>query len=626
MTRTFMPSALTLAMLAVTNAHAADVQASATAQLPEIVVTASKTAEDINLVPARIAVIDNKTIQQSPVQSLGQLLQQDAALNVVQSGGIGQQTSLFTRGTNSNHTLVLEDGARLNTGSQSSASIPFIDLSDVSRIEVLKGPASVQYGTDAIGGVVQLINEVPKKQHAFATIEAGEQSTYKAVAGADLVQDDAYFQVRGQRLESDGSPVTNTPNAPKAGYNQEGYSAKWGIDNKLYAFSTEFKENKGNNQYDLSGSPTSQDFFNRLIQVKGRYNINDQLVANARYSYFEDQLTQKDPTYLYDYSNWPKVTLLGQETDYTNTFSHEGDLNLQWHFTPAQNILVGATGRWTEVESLNNGTQYDKSLNTVGYYLQHQYQANGLSTQAGVRVEDNQQFGTHTVGQFGARYQLLPATSLYANVGSAFKAPSGNDLYGFGGNPQLKPEDSLSYEVGVDQQLLSNLKASLSVYQTKVRNLISFNNQTFTAENIDKAKMTGGEFGLKYTLDNWFTSAEFAYVNAKNETTQQQLLRRPHQTATLTAGWDNHTYGVSASLVAKGHAKDFADYPSKTLTTTPGHVTGNINLYWQASPYMKLFANVQNIGDTKYKTAYDGNGVYYIGAPRLATAGVTFSY
>jgi vitamin B12 transporter len=293
---------------------------------------------------------------------------------------------------------------------------------------------------------------------------------------------------------------------------------------------------------------------------------------------------------------------------------------MQWHFTPEQNVLVGATGRWAEVESLSYGNKYDKSLNTAGYYLQHQYQANGLSTQAGVRVEDNQQFGTHTVGQFGVRYQLLPATSVYANVGSAFKAPTGNDLYGMGGNTQLKSEDSLSYEVGVDQQLLSNLNASLSVYQTKVKNLISFNNQTFTAENIDKAKLTGGEFGLKYTLDNWFANAEYAYVDAQNETTHTQLLRRPHQKGTLTLGWDNSKFGANASLIAQTKAQDWD--PAHHV---PGNVSANLHAYWQLNQYVKLFTNVQNLGNAKYKTAYD-YGNYYIASPRLATAGVTFSY
>lgn len=617
MNRILVPTALTLAMLTIT-AHAADVSASANVnqQLPVIVVTASKTPENINDIPARISVIDNKAIQQSTVQSLGQLLQQDAALNVVQSGGMGQQTSIFTRSTESRHTLVMEDGVRLNTGSQSLANIPFLDLSNISRVEVLKGPASVQYGSDAIGGVVQLISETPKKQHLFTTVEAGEQHTYKTVAGADLVQDDAYFQVRGQRLESNGSPATNASGAPDASYDQKGYSVKGGIDNALYAASAEYKENKGANQYDNYGTPAAQDFYNRLIQVKGRYNLTPLLQINARWSKFEDELNQKNENYL------------GQ-LDFTNTDAQEADLNLQWQTTPAQNILFGATRRWTDVNSLSYGNRYDKTLNTIGYYLQHQYNQNGLSTQAGIRVEDDQQFGTHTVGQLAARYQLLPTTSIYANVGSAFKAPRADDLYGYGGNTALKPEQSLSYEIGIDQNINNNLKAYISAYQTKIKNMFNSvclttsdcNNYIFHMVNIDKATLTGGEAGLKWQFHQWFTNAEYAYVSPINDETKEDLSRRPRQTVTLSAGWDNQIYGVSASLVAKSKS-DNSIYDDVKI---PGSVSGNLHIYWQATPYAKLFANVENIGDTTIKTAY-GSGGYYIAAPRLATAGVTFSY
>ena len=198
MSRIFVPSALTAAILSASilpaTAAITVLDANSSATLPVVVVTASKTPEAIEQVPARISVIDEQIIQQSPVADLPHLLQREAALNIVQTGGYGQQTSIFTRGTESDHTLVLKDGVRTNTGSISASNINLFDLSDVSRIEVLKGPASVQYGSDAIGGVIQLISEAPKKQKLFSTIEGGELDTYKAIVGADLVQDDAYVQ------------------------------------------------------------------------------------------------------------------------------------------------------------------------------------------------------------------------------------------------------------------------------------------------------------------------------------------------------------------------------------------------------------------------------------------------
>lgn len=619
MSRIIMPTALAVSVFAVSHAYAATSTASQPEQtLPVIVLTASKTPEALDKVPARISVIDQQTIEQSPVTDLPHLLQSEAALNVVQLGGYGQQTSIFTRGTNSSHTLVLDNGVRLNTGSQSAANTQFIDTSLISRIEVLKGPASVQYGSDPIGGVIQLISLAPKQQRLFTTIEAGEQNTYKNIVGADLVHDDLYVQVRGQRQETDGSPIVDKPASKDAAYDQKGYLVKAGIDNSEYAASAELKENKGNNQYLNFGALTSQDFFNRVINLKGRYHLSEQLKINLRWSKFEDQITQKKPNYL-------------NQIDFANTDSQETDANLQWYITPTQNILFGATTRQTDVDSLSYGTKYDKALDSTGYYLQHQYQSDIISVQSGVRFEDNKQFGSHTVGQFGIRYFVAPKTSIYTNIGSAFKAPTGDDLYGYGGNPKLNPETSVSYEIGLDHQVNQYLSTYFSSYRTRVKDLINTicidkcetadpYDDVYQNNNVSKAALTGAEAGFKFKYDSWYVNTEFAYIQPKNVDTKEDLLRRPRQTVTLGAGWNNGTFGLNGALVAKSHAKDSG------LTNTPGHLTGNINVFWQVNPYVRVFTNVENIGDTTYKTAYAGSGVYYISAPRLATAGITLSY
>jgi vitamin B12 transporter len=610
MSHILMPSALALAIFAVSNAQAADsTQANNSQQLPLIVVTASKTPEAIEKVPARISVIDEKTIQQSPAADLPSLLQQEAALNVVKLGGYGQQASIFIRGTNSNHTLVLHDGMRTNTATLSAANINLFDVTGVSQIEVLKGPASVQYGSDAIGGVVQLISEPPKKQRLFTTLEGGEQNTYKAIVGADLVQDDAYFQIRGQRLETDGSPVSDTPNAKDASYDQKGYSLKGGIENEQYAVSAQFQENKGNSEYNplLTGN---QDYLNRLLNLKGSYALNTALKINARYSEFTDELDQTT------------------STDFAHTKSKEADINIKWDFIKNQNILFGVTRRNTEADyqtiSSWGNTIYDKTIKTTGYYLQHQYQQDALSTQAGIRVEDNKTYGSHTVGQLAARLQVAPLTSVYANIGTAFHAPDASQLYGgSSSNPDLTPEESVSYELGLDQTIGYGLSAYTSIYQTKVKDLIGYNS-SFKLENIQKAQLTGGELGLKWKHNAWFTNLEYAYVQPKNETTNKELTRRPRQTATLSTGWDNGVFGASVSLVSKSQAKDYS-----ANDPTPGFVTANVNGFYQVTPYARLFANIQNIGDNSYKTALYNNfpsAQYYVAAPRLTTAGITLSY
>ena len=614
MTTFFKPTALVGAVAAAMGISTTVFAATPTTQdiitLDPVVITATRAEAKVNEVPVRISVIDQKTIQQSPIADLGQLLQREAALNIVQSGGIGQQTSAFIRGTNSTHVLFLKDGASLNTALDGGASIPYIDLSDAGQIEVLKGPASVQYGTDAIGGVINVRSAIPTKPQFFVTGEMAENKTYKTVVGADFAQDGIYAQVRSQRLESDGTTVTNK-DKNRASYDQKGYSAKVGYEQEQYGAAVSLSENKGTNVY-YGGA---QDFFNRLINVNGRFNFTPDLILNARYSNFKDELTGK--SYL----------------SYFNTERNEADLNLRWKFSEHQNVLVGASLNNADIESLSIIGK-SKSLDSVGYYVQHQYDHAGVHTQAGVRVEDNDQFGTHTVGQLAGRIQIAPLTSIYANIGSAFKAPTGNQLYyiyedtqwgNTYGNPDLKPEKSLSYEIGLDQKLAYGLSAYTSIYQTKVKNLIeyTYGYPDSTYQNVSKAKMTGGEVGLKWNQDDLFLTTEYAYVKTENEDTGYELIRRPRQSFTVTAGLENQTYGISTSVIAKSTSKISNSANSATL---PGHATVDLNAYWNISPYAKLFTNIKNMGDVKYKTANYYADEYYINSGRQASVGVTFKY
>ena len=579
--------------------------------LDTLVVTASRSEEKIKDIPARISIIEPQILEQSPIAELPHLLMSDAAINMVQSGGYGQNAAIFTRGTNSTHTLVLRDGVRLNTGSAGVASLPFLDTTDIKQIEILKGPASVLYGTDAIGGVVQLISKIPEKNTAFVTGEIGEHKTYKAIIGADAFEDGFYAQIRGQRLETDGTPVTNAPDSENADYNQKGYSAKFGIDKEDYAASVDYSENEGLSAYDNYGTPVSQNFKNEIINLKGRVNLTDDLSLNARLSQFKDDLKQND------------------SPDFIHNKTQEAELYSKWQFTPSQNIMLGVSHRNTGTNLLSKGwstVQYDQDVDSTGYFVQHQYQHHNLSTQAGLRVEDNEKFGTHTIGQVAARYQILPATSIYTNIGTAFRAPTNNDLYaiGWGANPDLNPEESFSYEMGVDQKITAHLSTGLSVYRNEVKDLITYSNSQLS--NIDKATFTGGELYLNWTQDELFLNLSYAYVQPKNDETNLDLTRRPRQSATLTTGWKDEQFGMSASVSAKSYSKDFADYPSTTPTTTPGYVTTDVNAYWNINPNVKIFTNIENIGDVKYKTAYNGDNIYYVNGGRLASAGVTFRY
>lgn len=599
------------------------------AALDTLVITASRSEQNIKDVPARINVIDQKTIEQNPALNLSDLIQRDPSVYVKQNGGLGQGTNLAIRGTNPNHVLLLSDGARLNTPNSLSPIYPeFLDTTNIDRLEILRGPSSVQYGSDAIGGVIQMISTTPEKNSAFVTGIYGENNTYKAIAGVDLVSEEGlYAQVKGQSMESDGTRIFNTQaNNNKAAYDQQGYSVKVGYDNKNNLnTSVAITENKGTNNYSENSGINNlakRDFENQLINAKAEYKINDNVSVNARYSNFKDS-----------------ENYLESSPYHADTKRNEGDLNIKWQFTPTQNILAGASTDNTSYKdfSIENGKQ---SIDSTGYYLQHQYKTDKLSTQLGVRVEDNEKYGTHTVGQGAIRYFILPSSSVYANIGSAFRAPSLSELYykyenpAWGyysyGNQNLEPEKSISYELGLDHQFNQHLSGYISIYETNVKNLIVSNSvydpasDTTVAiyENINKAKFQGGEAGLKWNNDDLFISTEYAYVRPKNEKTELDIAYRPRQTLTLKTGLENAVYGISAAVI--GHSDSNASN-SANAVKVPGYATVDLNAYWNINSNVKVFINIENVGDVDYKTVYNFEN-WYVNGGRLASVGVTFRY
>lgn len=579
-------------------------------QLDPIVVTASKSAEKASEVPARISVIDEKTIEQNPLLNVSDIIQRDPSVYIKQSGGLGQISEISLRGTKSVHTLVLKDGARLNSQNNFGPLYPaFLDTTDVQQIEILKGPASVQYGSDAIGGVVQLISKKPEKTGAELTGIYGENNTYKAIVNSNLVTDQGFYaQVGGQRLESDGTRIFESqPQNEKAGYDQKGYHAKIGFfQENLIDTSVSISENKGTNVFsnDYITNTAQRQFENRVINTKVAYNILPDLIINAHYANVQDK--QNIPAY----------------GSYYNTENNESDLNLKWKFTPNQNILVGATYNDANYKS-NTILNSDKSVNSTGYYLQHQLKNDLFDTQVGVRLEDNQRFGTHTVGQGAIRYHFLPNASVYANIGSAFRAPTLNELYSqWGGNENLAPEESISYEMGMNYDLTSNVSTNFSIYHTKIRDLIASNAGSNT--NIAEANFTGGEAGIKWQQDDLFLSTEYAYVKTENEKDNTEIAYRPRQTLTISTGLENAVYGISASLIAR--TKSYAD--SANSMRVPGYATVDLNAYWNIIPNVKVFTNIQNVGDVQYREVLNTSpsNDWYVNTGRQASVGVTFRY
>nr|WP_315277334.1 TonB-dependent receptor [uncultured Acinetobacter sp.] len=618
MSTLFQPTALVgaiaLAMGFSTSVSAQDSFNVVNASLDTLVITATRSEEKIKDVPARINVIGTDQIEQSPIASFPQLMMTDASINMVQSGGYGQIASLFMRGTESDHTLVLRDGVRLNNDASGLASNSFIDTTEIKQIEILKGPASVLYGTNAIGGVVQMITKTPSKNSAFISAEVGENSTYKTILGLDAVENGFYAQLRGQRLETDGTNIFDYEGAEPSSYDQKGFSGKFGYASDALDISLEHSENEGRSQYEnyswttYAYSPRAHDFLNQVTTLSTRYQASQNTELKARVSHFKDVLTQLN---------------VAEETTFV---SDEYDLSVRQNLTAHQNLTFGVNYKALDTETHKPSDSFQEQLDSTGYYAQHQLQTDKLKSQIGVRIEDHEKYGSHTVGQAAARYFFKPHISIYSNIGSAFKAPTMNDLYyGNYANPELKPEESVSYEVGADWQMNSAWRSGLSVYRTEIDNLIDSDPANgWKLANIDETTIDGTEVYLHFNQDQWFAKTSYSYSKATNDASGEDLSRRPRQKIALSLGLAEEVYGLSATLTANSRS-DSSAYDEDSI---PGHMQIDLHGYYNANPYTKLFFNIQNAGDVNYKMASAGNsdGQYYLSGGRLASAGVTFRY
>lgn len=608
MNKLFKPTQITAAIAVVLASPTVFANTSTVATLDPIVVTASRTAEKASKVPAATNVITSSQISQNPALNVSDVVQHDASVYVKQSGGIGQVPAISLRGTDPKHTLLLKDGARLNTQNELSPVYPgFLDTTDIERIEILKGPASVQYGSDAIGGVVQLVSKTPTKNGAFVTGLYGENDTYKVVAGADVVSHNGFYaQVRGQRLETDGTRIfENQLQQDKASYDQKGYAAKVGYDNQEdgVKFGASISQNEGVNIFsaDYKTNNAPREFENRVISLDGQIT-GSQVDVNARFSNVQDK--QNLPAY----------------DSYYNTESKEFDINVKRKFTENANLLLGTTFNRSDFES-NSITEGQQSVNSYGYYAQYQYNDHNLNTQIGVRAEDHDTFGTHVVGQSALRYHVTPSTSVYANIGSAFRAPTLNELYSqWGGNVDLQPEESVSYELGLEQKITQNLVANISAYRTNIDNLIVYVYNNNMYRNIAEATFTGGEVGLKWAKDDYFASAQYAFVETENKATGTYIAYRPRHSATFTAGFENEKMGLNTSVIARSKAN------TDTSTKVPGYATIDVNAFYNVHPNVKVFANIQNAANKEYKAVYHSPENWYVNGGRQTNLGVTFRY
>ncbi|MGP0564574.1 MULTISPECIES: TonB-dependent receptor plug domain-containing protein [unclassified Nitrospina] len=545
---------------------------------------------------ASYTVITREEIEKKKHMQVKDLIQEQLGVNVVQTGPLGSSTTLFMRGANSQSTLVMIDGVQVKANSTGSFSFAHLQLDNIERIEILRGPQSTLWGADAVGGVINIVTRKGKgKPTHTLSFEGGSFETFKETLTSSGSHENFDYSLSASNTDSEGFSAFNER---RGGTENDRYSNRTFSTRLGYNF---FKDGRvefigryirarshfdGFNPLTFTFSDTLPHHINNDT-VYGALPLQKALTENwdlkVTPSVFVDELDTIDPTFGDSFIINRTYTVDVQNNVYINEnistvfgFEHQA--------TNAANASQGI--------ALQNENQ--------GYYLQFQFNHNDrFLLNAGVREDINTRFANKFTYKIEAAYRFLETdTRLRGGFATGFRAPSVNEiLFPFFGNPSIQPEETESFEIGVEQALLSDRVAvAVTYFNMDLKNQIQPNPATFIAENIGRARSQGIETSIRWqVLDDVDVNAAYTWNQAVDSSTGALLVRRPRHTASATL---HHTWRNLLDWLVT------AQYRSAMVSGT-GRVGGRTivraALGYQLTKQLKLTARGENLFNKKYE-------------------------
>ncbi|MDE2070004.1 MAG: TonB-dependent receptor [Gammaproteobacteria bacterium] len=600
--RYFIAASAALALLAAFPVFAQDDNGVTTLGAP-ITVTATRTPLIADHEVAPVIVITAQQIQLSGAQSIAQVLQQYAGLDIASNGGPGQPTSLFLRGTNSNQTLVMINGVKINPADGSGAPLANIHLSDIERIEIVKGPRAALYGSDAIGGVINIITrQASAGTHYGAHAGAGRYATYDNGGHFDYGRGDSAFGVSASNYHTDGFPaVAGTPwdsgNTDRM-WNAHANTVLAGVSLGLKHW-----QSSGNTQYTQFASmppfalaPFDENYGNQVTSLDVTGHFLPDWRSNLNLSHMLDEIDQlqADPFNAQ------------QAPDFVHTQRNVVDWQNDLAVGEFQLFTVGLYSEAQHASALSFGSGFDQTDHINALYAEDDIHAGPYRLVIAGRDTHDQAFGNHLTWNADYGYDLTAATRFTAGAGTGFRAPSANERFGFGGNPNLKPETSQNLEFGLRQKISANQTLTLSAFRNNLDNLIQFvvtpSNLNGENQNIARARVHGLEAGYTFTARTWSWRTDLIFQKPENPDTGSLLLRRAERTLTTTLDWHEDATSFGVHLIATGPRSDL-DFNTATPVADAGYVLAGVTARRELSHGFVISASLENLLDTHYQTA-----------------------
>lgn len=543
-----------------------------------IVVTATRTEIPLANAIVPVEVITRDDIDLSLASDLAELLRFEAGIDIGRNGGPGQATSVFLRGTESNHTLVLIDGVRMNPGTIGGAAIQNIAPEMIERVEIVKGARSSLFGTDAIGGVINVITRRSDPAYGEVRLGGGSFDTQSANIALGGSGDRGDFGITANYNETAGFPPTTASDIDR-GYDNATVNLHGGLNVGASYIGLSHWSTTGTTEYlDFFQAPLDQAFENRSTALELRSRFSAALTSRLLVGHMTDDITQN------------------QSDDFVE--SSRTSVDWQLSYASAAHIVTGGVYYVDEdASSLSFGSGFAENTKSSAFFLQDQWTHQRHQAFVAVRYTDHEAFGGETTWNAEYAFSLHEDWTLQAGLGRAFRAPDATDRFGFGGNPDLLPEVAREMQVGLRYRPGGRHTVSLEFYRNDIDDLIEFDLDTFTLRNIARAEIRGAELTWDFRGDGYSIRTSVVRQSARNPVDNVRLLRRAEESATISATRDVGRHRVGLSLLASGDREDFGgvDLPGYALVNLTGQIAISDNL--------RLNARIENLFDRDYQTA-----------------------
>ena len=582
--------------------------------LDEVIVTATRTAVTTDATLAAVEVIDRDAIQRSQATSLNELLRGRAGINISNQGGAGKLTSLFLRGAESDHVLVLVDGVRVGSATSGQAAFQDLPVAMIDRIEIVRGPRSSLYGSDAIGGVIQIFTRRDKGPAQFRFhVGAGSNGYREGGLGVGGSSERGWFGIDAGMQSTDGIDACRGAGFPVFagcfvdgqtdldGYENHSFSARGGVNiGDSVTLEAHALHASGHNEYDGSFVDNS-DIVQQVVGAQLRWKASDRFDLRFNVG------SNKDES-----DNFRGSASNGSFATRRDSASVQADIAL----ADAQLLTLGAD--WLR-DRVDSSTTYDVTGRTNrAVFAQYQSRFGSHDLQLALRNDDNEQFGNETTGTAAWGLSFADAWRVTASYGTAFKAPTFNELYfpGFG-NPALRPESSKTIEAGIAWRG-ERTRVRLDAFNTDVDDLIAYDASIFLPNNIQHARLRGAELRVDSTVLGWNLGASASWLDAEDRDTGNELARRARETARLELDRAFGKFRLGFTGVAEGSRYD-------NLANTRelgGFATLDVRGEYAFAADWTLQARAANVFDRAYETAafYNQPGREFFVTLRFAPA------